>query len=243
LKRTEPLRLNLFLSRSGLGSRRKCDDLIREQRITVNGALLDTPGYVVQPEDRVACDGEEVNPVDERIYIALNKPSNYLCSNMDSRGRPCAIDLLKDAFPMRLFHVGRLDFRSSGLIFYTNDGEFANKVMHPSNEIEKEYFIEAHEEIPDDFLEKFKKGIKIETVMYKIREFKRISRVKVHLILNEGKNREIRNVFRLKNIPIKKLVRIRIGNISLEGMKPGEFRHLKKKEIDWFLAGIKKDKK
>jgi 23S rRNA pseudouridine2605 synthase len=237
--RTEPLRLNVFLAKSGLGSRRKCDDLIVEKRITVNGLLIDTPGYIVQPEDKVACDAKAVNPFAHSIYIALNKPADVLCSNEDSHGRPCAIDLLKTEFPMRLFHVGRLDFRSSGLIFYTNDGNFANLVMHPSNEIEKEYFVEAHDEIQDDFLDKFKKGIRIDSITYKIRDFRRMNPFKVHLILNEGKNREIRNVFKYKKIRIKKLVRIRIGNVSLEGMKPGEFRLLKKKEIDWFLLKYK----
>lgn len=234
------MRLNLFLSRCGFGSRRKCDDLITEKHIRINGEIIDTPGYRVKEDDNVTFDNNPVQMDDENIYIALNKPVNYLSANSDDRGRACTLDLLGPYKQKRLFHVGRLDYRSSGLLLYTNDGVFADFITHPSNGVEKEYFVETVDIIPEGFLKEFRRGIVIDGTPYSLMDYTLKTSRKAHLVLVEGKKREIRTVFVYRKIRIKRLHRFRIGIVTLEGMKAGEHRILKKTEINWFLDKMRK---
>ena len=122
------------LEAAGLGARARCSGIVLGGRVTVNGRIAEL-GAKVAPSDSVVLDKRRLHPETEKVYLVINKPVGYLCSNSDSRGRPLLLDLLQD-IPQRIFHVGRLDFRSSGLIFYTNDGEFAKTVSHPSSRIE-----------------------------------------------------------------------------------------------------------
>ena len=156
---SERIRLQVYMARCGVDSRRHCETYIREGRVTVNGrpAAL---GARVSPSDRISLDHRPLRPDTQTVYLAVNKPPGYLCSNSDSRGRPLVLDLLED-LPSRVFHVGRLDFRSSGLIFYTNDGMFAKTASHPSSRIEKEYLIEARNPIDEEILLKYKAGLTI----------------------------------------------------------------------------------
>lgn len=232
----EAIRLQLYLARSGIGSRRACERLIEDGLIKVNGKTVTDQGIKVVPGiDTVAFKGRQVNPTGKLLYIALNKPVRYMCTHHDPEGRPLAEELIKGQFPVRLFNVGRLDFLSSGLIFFTNDGEFARIVTHPSLEIEKEYIVETSRKLTEEMLEEFMKGVVIEGERYRIHSYGMESSTKARIILREGKNREIRKLFTSRNVKVKRLHRVRIGPVSIGGMHPGEFRNLKPGEISWFM--------
>ncbi len=227
--------MQAFLARSGIGSRRKCEEIIASGRVSVNGSIITRMGYRVGPADKVRFDNKPIRPVQNKVYIALNKPPKYLCSTYDPENRPLVFDLLgKQLFP-GLHTVGRLDYMSSGLIFLSNDGYFTQKVSHPSHNIEKEYILETKNPIPDDFLEKYQKGITLDTETYRLKDYKRKTSRLVYLCLLEGKNREIRRLcvyFRLK---VARIHRIRIGIVKIDGIQAGKWRHMSQKEIHWFL--------
>lgn len=219
------------MSRSGIASRRKCEELISQGRVMVNGEVQFKPGRVVTDEI-VVVDGVRVKPVDSGIYLALNKPAGYICTNHDRQMRPRALDLIPKYQNYRLFSVGRLDLQSTGLILFTNDGNFAHRVSHPSGGVEKEYLVETEEEIPERFLISCAKGVTVGKEYYRIEDYKRNTNNQVMITLREGKNREIRRLFDLPRLRIKRLHRVRIGGITLNGLAPGRYRSLTCNELD-----------
>jgi 23S rRNA pseudouridine2605 synthase len=201
----------------------------------VNGSVVSEMGVKVGPGDEVRFDGRVVSPAASMVYVALNKPPGYLCASSDGYGRKLAIDLLKPFFSERLFNIGRLDYRSSGLILFTNDGAFDRRVSHPSAMIEKEYVVETDKEIPDLLLENFKKGAIVEGETYRLKEYRKTSPYTVHIVLIEGKNREIRKVLDSSGVRPLRLHRIRIGGIHVEGLVSGEYRRLTHGEVESLL--------
>lgn len=234
--RESGVRLQVFLARSGVGSRRHCDQLIADGRVAVNGQPVQRMGCRVQEGDAVTVDGKKVKPAGGKLYIALHKPRGYLCANSDPEGRPLASQLFASVIPARLFHVGRLDYLSSGLILYTNDGDFAKIVTHPSSEIEKEYLVEAARPIEEQLLKQYQKGIQVGEERYRCRSYVQRGSRSALITLTAGKNREIRTVFASRNIRLKRVHRVRIGPVHLKGIAPGHFRKLTGKEVGWFLA-------
>jgi 23S rRNA pseudouridine2605 synthase len=228
------LRLQVYLARSGVASRRKSEEIILQGRVRVNGTVIREMGSLVQPGDRVQFDGRPVYPQKRLIYLAVHKPRRYLCTSSDPQGRPLALDLVAPAFRERLFTVGRLDFLSSGLIFFSNDGQFAKAVSHPSSGVEKEYLVETPHPVPSEFLKRYQEGIQIKGETYHLKDFSYHNARTVRLVLEEGKNREIRTVFESDNITIKRLHRIRIGQVTVKGIQPGHYRSLTRTEIGWF---------
>ena len=170
----------------------------------------------------------------QSIYVAINKPRGLICTNSDPQQRPLVADLFRTRYSQRLFSVGRLDVNSTGLLFYTNDGNFARSVSHPSNQVEKQYLVETAEPVEPQVYQEFCGGALIDSDTYKILRYKLLNPKRVLLTLIEGKNREIRKLFRFKNIPLRRIHRIRIGIVRLGDLKPGEFRDLKQSEISWF---------
>ncbi len=232
----ELIRLHVYLARCGIASRRRSEEYITAGRITVNGLPVTELGTKVRPDDKVEFDGRRVSPETEKVYLALNKPKGYVCSSSDHFGRPLAVDLVKDAFPtLRLYNVGRLDMDSAGLLFFTNDGDFAERVMHPSSGFEKEYIVTTDRPIPKKLLDSFRSGVTIEGVSYKIEGYKLHGPRAVGLVLIEGKNREIRRLFEASSYTVAELVRIRIGIATLDRLKTGEFRYLTRKEREYFF--------
>lgn len=230
------VRLQVFLARAGIASRRKCEEIIAQGRVRVNGSVVTEMGTKVSGEDKVQLDGTPVRREERKIYLAVHKPRGMLCSNHDSQGRPLLMNLLKDSFPERLFTVGRLDYLSSGLILVTNDGEFAKNVAHPSSGIEKEYLVETKRPVPPELLERWRKsGIQAQGVRYHLVRYVQKNERTVHLVLSEGRNREIRNVFADANIAVARVHRIRIGSITSKGLQPGHWRKLKPGEINSLL--------
>lgn len=233
----ELVRLQVFLSRCGIASRRKCEELISAGRIKVNGVVLREMGIKVDPAaDLVEFDNVPVKRENRNVYLVLNKPAGYLCSNDDPYGRPLASDLFQKDFPERLFHVGRLDYHTKGLILYTNDGEFADLASHPSRGVEKEYIVECGKKIETSLLDAFQAGVLIDAAVYTCSRYEMISSKKVNIILVEGKNREIRKVFQHFHIPLRGLTRVRFGPVTLGELQPGKYRRLTKEEINFFYA-------
>ena len=224
------MRLQVYLAHAGVASRRAAENLISQGRITVNGKIITTPGEKILSGDKVLFDGKEVKPENQLFYLVLNKPPLYICSSSDPQNRPLAIDLLP-AYPARLYNVGRLDYRSSGLVIFTNDGEFAGKIGHPRAEIEKEYLVDSTVPIPDRVIEEFARGLLIEGILYRAQMIERTGRKSLRVVLIEGKNKEIRRIFSHFHLHPKNLQRIRIGPVLLGSLKEGESRPLTLEEM------------
>lgn len=230
------LRLQVFLAHSGLASRRACEKIILDGRVTVNGQVVTELGSKVSDSDIVKVDGKQLSLEKKKCYVLLNKPAGYVCSSSDEKGRAVAVDLLKDAYKERLYNVGRLDMYSKGMILFTNDGDFAAKLSHPSSQVEKEYIVETSQDIPEDFPKKFEHGIRVDNVFYKCLKCQILKARKLDIVLIEGKNREIRTVLESQNIGTKSLVRVRIGSVKLNNLKPGEYRELTEREVKSLLG-------
>lgn len=229
------LRLQVFLSHCGVASRRAAEKIILDGRVSVNGNIITELGTKVSQKDEVLVDGKKIQMEAVKRYVLLNKPAGFVCSSSDEKGRAVACDLLKDKYSERLYNVGRLDMYSKGMIIFTNDGDFAAKLSHPSSQIEKEYIVETSQDVPEDFPNKFERGIRVEGKFYKCVRCEIIKARKLKIVLIEGKNREIRNVLNSQNIGTKSLVRVRIGNVTLDELKPGDCRDLTQKEVQNLL--------
>jgi len=237
MDRNDSIRLQLRMARAGIASRRRCETYISEGRVKVNGKVVITPGTKVSPDDLVTFDGHTVRDEKRKVYIALHKPSGFLCSDEDPDGRPLAKSLLNVAVKERIFHVGRLDYMTSGLIFFTNDGDFARALTHPSRKVEKEYVVTTKNEIPEELMERFLKGITVEGIRYKASKAVLTGPRTANIVLTEGKNRELRRVFLSVSVSIKKVHRVRIGPVNLKGITSGHFRNLKNYEIKALIEG------
>jgi 23S rRNA pseudouridine2605 synthase len=230
-KAGKDIRLQVFLAHAGVASRRAAEEIIAEGRVSVNGETVSVPGTKVSPGDVVLVDGEPVQAESHRHYFALNKPPGYICSSADPQGRPLALDLLPKENGERLYNVGRLDFLSCGLIFFTNDGDFAARLGHPSSGLEKEYLVEATGHIPDETILAFEKGITIEGEYYQAKTAERTGSRVMRIVLVEGKNREIRRVFSHFHLHPARLRRIRIGPVKLGDLAEGASRPLTTREL------------
>jgi len=232
----DEIRLQVYLARCGVASRRASENLILNGRVSVDGKIITELGTKVSGKEKICLDGKQIFPEAEKRYILLNKPEGYVCSLADEKDRPIAASLLKDTYTERLYNIGRLDMLSGGAILFTNDGDFSAKVEHPSSEIEKEYEVITVFEYPDEVLQKFLRGVRIEGVFYKALSAERITKNKMRIVLIEGKNREIRRVLKFFNIKIKKLTRVRIGCVRLSDLPSGKHRPLTSEEIKGLLG-------
>ncbi len=232
---SENIRLQAFLAHCGVASRRASEQIILDGRVSVNGNVVTELGTKVSSSDKVLVDGKEVHLEESKRYVLLNKPLGYVCSQSDEKGRPVAVDLLKSKYKERLYNVGRLDMFSHGAIIFTNDGDFAAKLSHPSAEIEKEYLVETSFALPRYLAEDFRRGIRIDNVFYKAKDAQELNSHKMRVVLVEGKNREIRRVFESREAVIKNLKRVRIGCVELGDLQPGESRNLTNAEVNGLL--------
>ena len=232
------MRLNKFLSSCGISSRRKAEQLILDGKVKVNGVVVTSLGTVVNEEkDEVFCEGKKLSLPNSFVYYKLNKPKGYICSNSDERGRKTIFSILPS--DQRLFSVGRLDYNTEGLIIITNDGNFANALIHPNSEIEKEYIVTIEGKISESELAVLRAGV----VEKGVRMPKaRVSPIKfdgkltrLSVVIFEGQNRQIRRMFEAIGKTIVLLKRIRIGKIVLGGLVRGNFKPLTKDEISWVL--------
>jgi 23S rRNA pseudouridine2605 synthase len=229
--RVRNIRLQVFLSHAGVASRRAAEGIIASGRVCVNGVTITAQGTKVGEGDIVLLDGKPVQLEKRSIYLALNKPSGYICSSSDPQGRPLALSLLPEEISERLYSVGRLDYLSCGLIFFTNDGNFAGFLGHPGCGIEKEYLIEAAGPIPQEAVDAFREGIIIDGERYRAKSAEKTGRNTMRIVLVEGKNREIRRVFSHFHLHPAVLRRVRIGSVVLGNLAEGSSRLLTQKEL------------
>jgi len=228
----KPIRLHVFLASAGIASRRACEEMIRQGRVLVDGKTA-TIGQKIYGIETIEVDGRPVEISAQRSfrYILLNKPKGYLSSVRDPEGRPCAIDLIAKGVKERLYNVGRLDQWSSGLLLFTNDGELASKLMHPSSEVEKEYLVQTDAPLPEGFAQNFVRGILCEGIRYRARAVRLLAPDKALIVLIEGKNREIRRVLEHFGLRAMSLERIRIGPVEDASLAPGQWRDLTEEEV------------
>ncbi|QDT55017.1 Ribosomal large subunit pseudouridine synthase B [Caulifigura coniformis] len=234
------IRLQRFLASCGLGSRRACEEFITEGRITVDGQTVSELGATVDPSSQtIALDGERLR-MERKKYYVLHKPPGYLCTNSDPSGRRKAIDLLPAEGP-RLFTVGRLDENSTGLLVVTNDGDLAEKLAHPRNQIFRTYQIQVAGHPTSAVYESLKEGLRFAEGRFRVRAIKSLKKVGqstwLEVVLSEGHNREVRRLFARVGHKVLKLSRVSFGPIRLGKLKMGEFRDLSVQEVE-ALHGI-----
>ncbi len=226
-------RLNKYLAHAGVGSRRHCEALIRGGRVMIDGRVVVDLATRVGPEQDVKVDGEPIH-AEKLVYWLVNKPRGYLCTNHDPSRRPLAIDLVPQ-INQRVYTVGRLDADSEGLLLLTNDGELANRLMHPRYGVEKAYLVMvAGNPAPDD-LKKLLEGVYLSEGHVKARQVKRLKRqgnsTWMRIVLSEGKNREIRRMLAKLDHKVLRLKRIEIGPLELGNLTPGKSRPLSVHEL------------
>jgi 23S rRNA pseudouridine2605 synthase len=235
------VRLQKFLADAGVASRRAAEKIILEGRVSVNGQVVRLLGTKIDPaHDQVVLDGQPVR-AQKKIYLALHKPVKCVCSHKDELGRPTIYELLPREWQM-VSSVGRLDFNSEGLIFLTNDGEFALRLTHPRYGVRKKYVATIEGEVTREMLQRFTQGIftggeKLKALSAHIISGSRARSV-VELELGEGKNREVRRLFESQNLTVKRLVRTQVGKIKLGELKPGKWRTLTPAEIKTLISDL-----
>jgi 23S rRNA pseudouridine2605 synthase len=233
-------RLQKLISRSGLASRRKAEEWILQGRVAVNGVTAGLGDRADLACDRVTVDGRPLRLPADAIVVLLNKPRGYLCSLDDPQGRPLVTRLV-ESVPQRLYPVGRLDFDSEGLLLLTNDGDLAHRLMHPRHHVEKCYQVEVQGRLSQDDLLNLARGVELDdgrTAPAGVRalpEGKHGSRFEI--VLQEGRNRQIRRMCDAIGHRVRRLQRVRIDFLTLARLKPGEFRILKDSEIERLKKG------
>jgi 23S rRNA pseudouridine2605 synthase len=229
-------RLQKYMARCGVASRRKCEELITAGKVRVNNDLIKELGYKVNSDvDSVYVNERLVTPEEKKVYIALNKPDGYVSTVKDEKNRKTILDLVN--IDERIYPIGRLDYNTSGLIILTNDGEVYNKVIHPRSIVNKVYIALVDGYISEGDINKFNNGIDIGdyiTAPADIQVLKQASnKSKVRITIHEGKNRQIRRMCEKINHPVISLQRISVGELQLGDLKPGEWRYLNQKEIQY----------
>lgn len=236
------VRLNKYLASHGIGSRRRCDAMIEEGAVMIDGEIVTELGTKVQPHlQRIEVDGVVLKPEGLRHrYYLLNKPSGVVCTNDERESKPRAVDLITDRKKGRIFSVGRLDEDTTGLLILTNDGDFAHRVMHPRYGVTKTYLVKLVGRITDGELDQVRDGVYLsdgKTAGARVLVKQRGPRVsKLEVTLLEGKNREVRRVFARVGHKVVDLKRIRIGPINDRGLKVGHWRPLTRPEVTDLLA-------
>ena len=225
------IRLQAFLACCGIGSRRHCEGIIEAGRVSVNGATAKL-GDSATARDEVRLDGEKLSLQTKLRYIMLNKPAGYLSSMSDPQGRHLAVDLLGADVKERVYNIGRLDQWSSGLLLFSNDGDLAARLTHPSEGFDKEYEVKTDKEIPEDLYRQFPSGIEIDGQRYTAVSMKKIGLQECRIVLIEGRNREIRKVFENFQIRALSLRRVRVGPVLLGNLQEGEWRYLSESEVE-----------
>ena len=235
----EPIRLQKYISQCGIASRRKAEELILQGKVKINGktAVL---GDKVHDGDKVYVGGKRVIiPKKNYRYIMLNKPRGFITTMSDDRGRKCVAELVRGVGE-RVYPIGRLDKDSEGMLIFTNDGDFANKVMHPRNSIYKFYRVTVRPDVTEDQLVKLETGVELDgkktapAVVHVLH--KEQGRVVLEMILHEGKNREIRRMCEALGLEVARLRRTQIGGVKMGMLKQGDWRDLTEKEVKNLLA-------
>lgn len=236
------IRLQKLLAQSGIASRRKCEEIMLAGLVEVDGEVVTRLGTKVDPTTAVIrVDGKRLPPISPHVYLVLNKPRGVVSTMSDPEGRRTLQDLVDDR-PERLFHVGRLDTDTAGLILLTNDGDFAHRMAHPSFEVDKTYVAEVEGEVSKATLRQVEDGVMLEDGPVKVTKIKLVGEHKdrtiVELVIHEGRNRIVRRLLEHVGHPVRRLTRTRFGPVTLIGIKTGELRELTTDELGTLLDSV-----
>lgn len=228
-------RIQKIIAESGLCSRRKAEELIKQGRVTRNGRPACIGDKADAKNDRIAVDGQAITERDTFRYLMLYKPRGYITTLSDEKGRKCVADLIKD-ISQRVYPVGRLDVNSEGLLLLTNDGEFANRITHPSGEVSKTYRVTIRPSLNEEQAAALASGINLDGKMTKPARLNVLSeepgRVVIELTIHEGRNRQIRRMVESLGLEVVRLKRISEGPVRLGMLRPGEYRDLTSQEFE-----------
>ncbi|QGQ19246.1 pseudouridine synthase [Cellulomonas sp. JZ18] len=238
----EGVRLQKVLAQAGLGSRRACEELIAQGRVTVDDQVVTELGVRVDPRTAVIhVDGMRVQLDTSMVTLALNKPKGVVSTMHDPEGRPTVAQFIQNR-EERLFHVGRLDADSEGLLLLTNDGELANRLSHPSHGVAKTYLVEVEGRVPASLEKRLRAGVELEDGTVSVDGFKIVQTTPqaslVEVVLHEGRNRVVRRLFDEVGHPVTRLVRTRIGPIRLGDLRPGRTRVLSRTEVGSLMTSV-----
>lgn len=236
----EGIRLNKYLASCGVGSRRACDSLIQQGEVVINGDTCINPGYRVQPGDFIRAAGRRIEPLEVQS-IVFHKPPGLVCTRKDENNRPTIYELIPPRLH-HLAHVGRLDLDSEGLLILSNDGELTQALTHPSHRVHKVYQVTAENAFENSILNQLEKGVFTEVGKARAVSVKRISSRRLEMILDTGLKRQIRYMMQAVGHRVKRLVRLRIGDLTLDSLKPGKWRLLEKNERDALLERSRSSK-
>lgn len=231
----EKVRINKFLAMCGVASRRAADQMVLEGRVTVNGQLIVEPGSRVDPrKDEVIVDGKRMaEPEHKKVYILFNKPRNVITTSHDERDRQQILDFID--VPERVFPVGRLDRKTTGLLLLTNDGTLAHLLMHPSSQVQKEYLAALDEKFPPAMLQKLTSGMRLKDTGEKVSPCRAKildDGMSVLVGIHEGKNHQVRRMFSTLGFEVKRLDRVAYAGLTPGELRRGEWRFLSRKEVE-----------
>jgi len=228
------MRLNKYVAHSGICSRRKAAELVKQGLITVNGKVEINPAYEVNKRDKIKYQGKTIKPTKKMIYILMNKPKNTVTTVSDDRGRRTVIDIVEKKIDQRIYPVGRLDRNTTGLLLLTNDGDLAKKLSHPSHKIQKRYHVILDKPVTPSDIDKIKRGVALEDGIAEVDDISYINygpKNEIGLELHSGKNRVIRRLFAHLGYEVTKLDRVYYAGLTKKDIPRGWFRNLTEQEI------------
>ncbi|MEE2569560.1 pseudouridine synthase [Pseudarthrobacter sp. J64] len=237
------VRLQKVMAQAGVASRRVCEEMIAEGRVEVDGQVVTELGVRVDPEKAVIhVDGIRIQLDESLVYMVFNKPKGVVSTMEDPDGRPCISDFVRNTHGERLFHVGRLDVATEGLLLLTNDGELANRLTHPSYEVPKTYLVQVKGPFPQGVGAQLKHGVELEDGIAAVDSFRLVDstpgHVLIEVVLHSGKNRIVRRMFDAVGFPVIRLVRVKVGPIGLGDQRQGSIRNLGRQEVGHLMASV-----
>jgi 23S rRNA pseudouridine2605 synthase len=238
------IRINKYLANAGVASRRKVDEMVQEGKVRINGKVITSLGTKIDPgTDKVFVDGRQIVILDEPVYIVLNKPKDAITTASDERGRSTVMDYIR--IKHRVYPVGRLDRNTTGVLLLTNDGEFANRLMHPKFEVKKAYKVTLDKALTREDADKLSHGVRLSEGMTKSAKIHFLPGEKnkvVGIIIHEGRNRQVHRMFEAFGYEVYKLDRVGYADITYEGLPRGRWRYLTKTEVRklYEIAGMDK---
>jgi 23S rRNA pseudouridine2605 synthase len=233
-KTEEQMPLNKYIAHSGLCSRRDAVDIIKTGKVKVNGHVVTEPAHKILPNDNVLFNDKKVTPAKNLVYILLNKPKDYITTTEDELNRKTVLDIIKNATKERIYPVGRLDRNTSGVLLLTNDGELAQKLTHPSNEITKVYAVTLDRPLTKNDFETIQKGVKLEDGLAKVNSIAYTDpsdKTQVGLEIHSGRNRIVRRIFEHLKYEVKNLDRVIFAGLTKKNLPRGKWRFLSEKEV------------
>lgn len=229
----EEIRLQKYMADCGVASRRKCEEIILDGRVKINGKTVTELGVKVTEADEVTVDGEMLKTQTKKYYIALNKPVGYVTTVSDEYDRPTVMNLVEDEIQTRIYPVGRLDFDTEGLLILTNDGDLTYKLTHPKHSVFKKYVATLNTVPQPKDIERLKKGVVVDGRKTQPAKLNWLKDNVVEISISEGRNRQVRKMFEAVGYEVVNLQRVAVGNIMLGNIPQGRWRHLSPAEINY----------